>query len=785
MASFFRLDYQTANVMAEIGCNHMGDKEVAKELLLLAKRAGADVAKFQKRNPKELLTEKQYNAPHPNARNSFGATYGEHRENLEFSVDVHRELKQYCDSIDLEYSCSVWDVTSAKEIISLGPKLIKVGSPSNQHWEMMTLLRDHYQGDVHISTGMTTKEEVEKIVHFWEGGQGDAKNRVVLYNCTSGYPVPFEDICLLDIQRMIHTYGQRVKAIGFSGHHLGISTDVAAYALGATWVERHFTKAIGFSGHHLGISTDVAAYALGATWVERHFTKDRTWKGTDHAASLEPTGLLKLCRDLKAVHSCMSFKATEILPLEMETRNKLKWGQYNKVAQEESARAPVERVSSPANPVLVHNKPMVMAEIGCNHKGDKEIAKELLTLAKEAGADYGKFQKRNPKEVLTEEQYNAPHPNLENSYGDNMGSTESPKEVLTEEQYNAPHPNVENSYGDTYGEHRENLELTVDDHRELQAHCNSIGLEYSCSVWDTTSARDIVSLNPKLIKVGSPSNQHWEMQMVLREEYAGDVHISTGMTTKEEVRNILEFWEAGKGDAKNRVVLYNCTSGYPVPFEDVCLLEMRTMQEEYGHRVKAIGFSGHHLGIAVDVAAHALGATWVERHFTKDRTWKGTDHSASLEPAGLGKLCRNLHNAWKCMSFKKQDILPIEAVQRGKLKWGEYNADMVSKLRPSELVSTILRGERPASQKEPIVQSIGPVVFRRPMVMAEIGCNHKGDKEIAKELLTLAKQAGADYGKFQKRNPKEVLTEEQYNAPHPNLENSYGDTYGEHRENLE
>merc|ERR1712014_537185 len=113
-----------------------------------------------------------------------------------------------------------------------------------------------------------------------------------------------------------------------------------------------------------------------------------------------------------------------------------------------------------------------------------------------------------------------------------------------------------------------------------------------------------VSLNPVLIKVGSPSNQHWEMQKVLRDEYAGEIHISTGMTTKEEVEKIVQFWEEGKGDAKNRVVLYNCTSGYPVPFPDVCLLEIKTLMEKYKDRVKALGFSGHHLGISVDIAAY-------------------------------------------------------------------------------------------------------------------------------------------------------------------------------------
>merc|ERR1719230_2403707 len=305
---------------------------------------------------------------------------------------------------------------------------------------------------------------------------------------------------------------------------------------------------------------------------------------------------------------------------------------------------------SPASPALeAYRQAQVIAEIGCNHRGEIETAKELLSLAKACGADVGKFQKR------------------------------CPKELLTPEQYAAPHPNPKHAYGATYGEHREYLELSLDDHRDLQEHCEKINLEYSCSVWDTTSAKEIVSLNPKLIKVGSPSNQHWEMQEVLRDVYTGEVHISTGMTTQEEIEKIVSFWEKGKGDAKNRVVLYNCTSGYPVPFQDVCMLEIRTLQAKFGSRVKDIGFSGHHLGIAVDIAAYAMGATWNERHFTKDRTWKGTDHAASLEPAGMTKLCRDLKATWKCMTTKPTEILPIESEQRAKLKWGCYNKDKVVK----------------------------------------------------------------------------------------------------------
>jgi N-acetylneuraminate synthase len=284
--------YKKPYVIAEIGCNHKGDMEIAKELIKIAKIfCNVDAVKFQKRNNKELLTEEQYHAPHPNASNSYGDTYGAHREFLEFNVDQHAELKSYCESIGITYSTSVWDTTSAKEIASLHPEFIKIPSACNNNYEMLGWLCDHYQGEIHISTGMTTKDEADALVHYFiEKGRN---KDLVLYNCTSGYPVPFEDVCLLDINLLKQKYGDTVKHIGFSGHHLGIAVDVAAYT-------------------------------LGANIIERHYTIDRTWKGTDHAASLEPMGLRKLSRDLNAVHSALSFKQTDILPIEQVQRDKLK-----------------------------------------------------------------------------------------------------------------------------------------------------------------------------------------------------------------------------------------------------------------------------------------------------------------------------------------------------------------------------------------------------------------------------------------------------------------------------
>ncbi|MEM9648095.1 MAG: N-acetylneuraminate synthase family protein [Bacteroidota bacterium] len=287
---------------------------------------------------------------------------------------------------------------------------------------------------------------------------------------------------------------------------------------------------------------------------------------------------------------------------------------------------------------MTYKEPYIIAEIGCNHKGDMKIAKELIYMAKIFGnANAVKFQKRNNKELLTEK------------------------------QYNEPHPNPANSYGSTYGEHREFLEFDVDQHRELMAYCNEVGITYSTSVWETTSAKEISSLNPEFIKIPSACNNNFEMLGWLCDNYKGELHVSTGMTTKDEISTLIDFFEE-RGRAKDLVV-YNCTSGYPVPFEDICLLDILKLKEHYDSRVKSIGFSGHHLGIAVDVAAYTLGAHIIERHFTLDRTWKGTDHAASLEPMGLRKLCRDLRATHKALTYKSKDILDIESVQREKLKY--------------------------------------------------------------------------------------------------------------------
>ena len=152
----------------------------------------------------------------------------------------------------------------------------------------------------------------------------------------------------------------------------------------------------------------------------------------------------------------------------------------------------------------------------------------------------------------------------------------------------------------------------------------------------------------------------------LCDNYRGEIHLSLGMTKYEEEKEIVQLFIDNKR-AKD-LVLFACTSGYPITFKDVCLLEISRIQDSYGKYIKAIGFSGHHLGIAVDVSAYTLGASYIERHYTLDRTWKGTDHAASLEPDGIRKLTRNLNAVYEALSYKKVEILPIEEIQRNKLK---------------------------------------------------------------------------------------------------------------------
>jgi N-acetylneuraminate synthase len=282
---------QPATIIAEIGCSHVGSIERAKKLISLAANAGCHVAKFQKRTPRESVKPELWDKPHPNQMFAYGKTYLEHRINLELTISQHAELKQYCESIGIDYSTSVWDMTSAREVAELNPKFIKIPSACNNNDEMIQFLIDNYSGAIHISLGMTSRSEREAIIKKYDSLYNDKLwDRIVLYHCTSGYPVPFDKLYLSEI----------------------------------SWLSMEHCRTVGFSNHGYGIAADIAAYILGATFIERHFIDDRSFRHTDASCSLEPDGIRRLCRDLKNVNIAWKMKPNEIDPLEQEQRNKLR-----------------------------------------------------------------------------------------------------------------------------------------------------------------------------------------------------------------------------------------------------------------------------------------------------------------------------------------------------------------------------------------------------------------------------------------------------------------------------
>lgn len=276
--------YEKCMVITEVGANHQGDIEVAKEMIKCSKLAGANCCKFQKRDIEDYpeWKDRLYNS-----ENSFGKTYYDHRKYLEFTIEQHKELKLYCEEIGIGYSSSVWDLKSAKEIISLNPSHIKIPSALNHDYKLLEYVYSNYGKDIHISLGMATKKEREKLYEYLY----DKRDRTVAYWTTSDYPSKFEDLFLLEIKDLVKRF-----------------------------------KYVGYSSHNLGIAISSVAYVLGCQFIEHHFTLDRTMKGNDHSSSLEPGGLQKLCRDLKAAKDSLTYKGADITDGEKINRKKLRGG---------------------------------------------------------------------------------------------------------------------------------------------------------------------------------------------------------------------------------------------------------------------------------------------------------------------------------------------------------------------------------------------------------------------------------------------------------------------------
>ena len=247
-------------VIAEIGHNHQGSVQKARELFREAKLAGANAVKLQKRDNRGLYTRAAYGKSYDN-ENSFGATYGEHREFLEFGLAEYQELQGYAKELDIDFFATAFDLPSADFLASLDVPAFKIASGDLKSIPLLKHVASFGKPMI-VSTGGARIEDVQRAY--------DAivpiNPQLCILQCTAGYPASFEELDL----HVITTFRDRFPA-----------------------------AVIGYSGHDNGIAMAVAAYVLGARMVEKHFTLNRAMKGTDHAFSLEPVGLRKMVRDLE------------------------------------------------------------------------------------------------------------------------------------------------------------------------------------------------------------------------------------------------------------------------------------------------------------------------------------------------------------------------------------------------------------------------------------------------------------------------------------------------------
>jgi N-acetylneuraminate synthase/sialic acid synthase len=270
-------------VIAEIGLNHNGDPDLAAQLIRSAAAAGVDAVKFQKRDSRALLTTAAYEAPYESPQ-AYGATYGAHREALELSVEELARLRDLAEDLDLLFFASAWDLPSIDVCEDLQAPVYKIASADVSNLPLLERTASTGRPII-LSTGMSEEWEVAAAVETIRTHH----DRLVLLHCVSTYPAGFDEVNL--------------RQIG--------------------WLRERFNCPVGYSGHERGIAISAAAVALGANVIERHFTLDRTMKGPDHAASLEPTGLIRLVRDIRAIEVAMGSTERKVSERELLVRRKL------------------------------------------------------------------------------------------------------------------------------------------------------------------------------------------------------------------------------------------------------------------------------------------------------------------------------------------------------------------------------------------------------------------------------------------------------------------------------
>ena len=240
-------DGHPAFIVAEIGINHQGDVNIARDLIQKAKECGADAVKFQKRSLTRILTKAGLDMAYDN-RNSFGKTYGEHKKALELSEADYRELNIFCQKLDIIFCASGWDEESIDFLDEIGIPFFKMASADLTNFPLLIHTAKKNKPMI-LSTGMADM----KMVQAAYSQVNPINNQIAILQCTSTYPSAFSEVHLNVLQ---------------------------------TYMKEFPDTVIGYSGHEQGIAIPPAAVALGAKIIERHFTLDRTMKGGDHAASL-------------------------------------------------------------------------------------------------------------------------------------------------------------------------------------------------------------------------------------------------------------------------------------------------------------------------------------------------------------------------------------------------------------------------------------------------------------------------------------------------------------------
>jgi sialic acid synthase len=273
----------------------------------------------------------------------------------------------------------------------------------------------------------------------------------------------------------------------------------------------------------------------------------------------------------------------------------------------------------------------VIAEVGHNHQGSVEQAMRLFEAAKSSGANAVKLQKRSNRELYTHDYFSRPYEH-------------------------------ENSYGSTYGEHREFLEFERGEYQELKGYAREIGITFFATAFDPTSVEFCEDLDMPAYKVASADLKNLPLLRLIAET-GKPMIMSTGAATLADVRRGYET----VAEINPNVALLQCTAVYPPEWEELDLRVIETYRELFPRAV--VGLSSHDNGIAMALAAFMLGGRIVEKHFTLNRAWKGTDQSFSLEPQGLEKMIRDLQRTRRALGDGQKRIYPSEtaaAVKMGK-----------------------------------------------------------------------------------------------------------------------